>query len=88
MFPVPADGAGITIGRADQRDAHVMGNTRHGPRRIIECRCLRPGDISGLHFPVFIHPQLDAAFEILGFETFGGSGLDIAGQKNKHHKTH
>lgn len=64
MFPVPARGAGITVARADQGDAHVVRNTRRVPGGIVKGRGLRPTDVSGLDFPVFIDPQLDAALEI------------------------
>ena len=77
MFPIPAHGAGIAVCRAHQRDAHVVRNTRRGPGRIIESRRLRPGNVSGLDFPVFIDPQLDAAFEIFLVQPFGQSRADI-----------
>ena len=85
MFPVPTHGAGITIGRADQGDAHVVRNTRRGPAGIIESRGLRAGDISPPDLPVFIDPQLEAAFEIPSLQPLGGSRLDIAGHKKQQH---
>ena len=78
MFSVPANGAGIIIGRAHQSDAHVVRNIHRCPVGIIEIRGFCTGDVSSLNFPAFIDPQLDAAFKIFPLQAFGGSCMDIA----------
>ena len=48
-----------------------MRNVGRGPGGVIERRGLGPGDSPGLHLPVLIDPQFDAALEIVPLQTLG-----------------